>query len=62
MKVVPSPKGVVPVRWERRGGRLHLTVTVPPESRAILCWPGGAEQELEASDYELMEPEGSEEA
>jgi alpha-L-rhamnosidase len=35
-----SPAGLIKTRWERKGGVLRLTVTVPPNTHATVYWPG----------------------
>ncbi len=38
--VVPSPKGDIPVRWEKKNGKYHLEVTIPEGTKAIVRLPG----------------------
>jgi hypothetical protein len=38
--VVPSPKGDIPVRWEKRGEKYTLEVTVPKGTKATAFLPG----------------------
>jgi len=35
-----SPAGLIKTSWERKGGVLRLTVTVPPNTHATVYWPG----------------------
>jgi hypothetical protein len=39
--VVPSPKGDIPVRVQKKGGKLLLATTVPEGTAATVLWPDG---------------------
>jgi len=51
--VVPSPKGDIPVRVERKGGKLKLDVTVPERTAATVLWPDGKSEELKPGKHTL---------
>jgi hypothetical protein len=44
--VVPSPAGDIPVRWEKRGKTLTLTLTVPEGTLAKVKLPGAGEAKI----------------
>jgi alpha-L-rhamnosidase len=51
--VVPSPKGDIPVRVERKGGKLTLGVTVPDGTAASVFWPDGKSATLNPGKHAL---------
>lgn len=52
---VPSPKGDIPVRVEKKDGKLKLAVTVPAATSATVIWPDGKTQRLESGSHQLSE-------
>ncbi|AKJ64169.1 family 78 glycoside hydrolase catalytic domain [Kiritimatiella glycovorans] len=51
--VVPSPAGDIPVRWEKKGGALHLEITVPAGTRATAIAPSGERTSLPAGIHRV---------
>jgi hypothetical protein len=53
--VVPSPKGDIPVRVEKKAGALSLTVTVPEGSSATVIWPDGRTEQLSPGSHRIAQ-------
>jgi alpha-L-rhamnosidase len=51
--VVPSPKGDIPVRVEKKDGKLSLTTTVPEGTSATVVWPDGITEKLSPGSYRI---------
>jgi hypothetical protein len=51
--VVPSPKGDIPVRVQKKGGKLLLATTVPEGTAATVIWPDGNAQNLQFGQHTL---------